>query len=85
MINPFASSIMGMRILEDPNMKEVVGEDWSKVRSPARARRRRRKHRQNIMPLYAPLKQFYQVGNSIICHPAMADQMRKVISERRAA
>lgn len=85
MINPFANSIMGVQIIEDPNMKEVVGEDWSKVRSPSRARRRRKKHRQNIMPLYAPLKQFYHIGNRIICHPAMAAQLRAAIPERMAA
>jgi hypothetical protein len=85
MFNSFGNTIMGVQIVEDPNMREVVGEDWSNVRSPGRARRRRRKHRQNILPLYAPLKQFYHVGNRIICHPAVAAQLRAAVPDRRAA
>jgi hypothetical protein len=66
----------GLRIVEDPTLVEVVGEDWSGVRSPARARRRRKKHRQNIKPLYAPIQRVYHLGDKLLCHPAIADQIR---------
>lgn len=84
-MNFLTNTLGGMHVVEDPNMVEVVGEDWSKVRSPGRARRRRKKHRQNILPLYAPMKQLYQLGNRIICHPAMAAKLRAAAHERRAA
>lgn len=57
-------------------MVEVVGEDWSGVRSPGRARRRRKKHRQNIKPLYAPKKEALRYGDTLIMHPAVAAQLR---------
>lgn len=77
--NRFLSSpsINGMRIVECEEMRDVVGEDWSKVRSPGRARRRRRKHRQNIQPLYKPQEKFLvmETEGVIFCHPAMAARL----------
>lgn len=60
-------------------MVVYAGEDWSKVRSPGRARRRRKKHRQNITALYEPDGNYLvdQVRGVIYCHPAMA---RKLIA-----
>lgn len=83
-MNLFADSF-GVQIIEVESMVEVVGEDWTRVRSPGRARRRRKKHRQNISPLYAPLKTFLQSGNKIYCHPARAAQLRSAIREKEAA
>lgn len=84
MFNPLTSSIMGVQIVEDANMVEVVGEDWSNVRSPPRARRRRLKHRQNILPLYAPLQRYYNIGNRIYCHPVMAAKLMAAANVRSA-
>lgn len=75
--------IHGMRIIESVEMVDVVGENWTSVRSPGRARRRRKKHRQNIKPLYAPKKEFLQMGNTIICHPVMAAKLRVAVVERQ--
>lgn len=42
------STYSGIRLIADPHMVDVV-EDWSEVRSPSRAARRRRQgHRQRI-------------------------------------
>lgn len=69
-INTFS----GFAIIEVATMVKYAGEDWSKVRSPARARRRRKKHRQNITTLYEPDGQFLvdQKASRIYCHPMMA-------------
>ncbi|WP_158809630.1 hypothetical protein [Beijerinckia sp. L45] len=41
-------SLNGFRLVSSDIMVDTV-EDWSRVRSPGRARRRRWKHRQNIV------------------------------------
>lgn len=83
-MNPVTNSMFGVQIVEVESMVDVVGEDWSRVRSPGRARRRRRKHPQNIRPLYAPQQQFVSVGNKIYCHPAMAAKLWAA-AERKVA
>ncbi|MDO8421124.1 MAG: hypothetical protein Q7S99_03080 [Parvibaculum sp.] len=75
------NSYAGMQIFEDIHMTEPK-EDWSRVRSPARARRRRRKHRQNIEIVYVPKKDVIQIGNRLYMHPAMAAELRHQISVR---
>lgn len=73
----------GSRIVEDATMIEPVGEDWSRVRSPGRARRRRRKHRQNIQIIYAPKKEIYSIQNGevLVMHPHVAEQLRATTTE----
>ena len=51
-------------------------EDWSRVRSPARARRRRAKHRQNITISYPPSDDVLFVGGKVVCHPAMVAKIK---------
>ncbi|MCA0338965.1 MAG: hypothetical protein LCH99_04460 [Proteobacteria bacterium] len=79
MFNPILGTIGSLRIHEVEAMVVYAGEDWSKVRSPGRARRRRKKHRQNITALYEPDGNYLvdQVRGVIYCHPAMA---RKLIA-----
>ena len=80
-LGEFGTSIFGIKIIEVPEMVEVIGEDWSKVRSHPRARRRRKKHRQNIRPLYAPMKNFIRTPDGTFCHPAMAAKLFKAIAK----
>jgi hypothetical protein len=75
-------TIHGTRVVENALLVDVVGEDWSDVRSPGRARRRRKKRRQNIKPLYAPQEKFYQIDGVIYCHPVMAARLRAAAIER---
>lgn len=77
MFNPINNTLNGFRIIESPHMVVYAGEDWSKVRSPARARRRRKKHRQNITAKYEPSPEFLvdKIRNVIYCHPAMASKL----------
>lgn len=62
-------------IIENPVLV-VTTEDWSRVRSPGRARRRRGKHRQNIVITGRPSTEIYVVGDMIVCHPETAKAVR---------
>lgn len=79
MFNPFSvpNTFNGLRIFECPEMVVYAGEDWSKVRSPGRARRRRKKHPQNITALYVPDEKYLidERRGAIYCHPAMAKRL----------
>lgn len=44
-------------------------EDWSGVRSPSRAKRRRKKHRQNIRIWYPPRKDGFMIEGTVYMHP----------------
>lgn len=81
MFNPISSpnTFNGFKIFECAEMVVYVCEDWSKVRSPARARRRRKKHRQNITAHYEPSSEFIidERRRSIYCHPAMVAKLRR--------
>lgn len=72
-------SFLGLRIVE--NVHLVVGpfEDWSKVRSPGRARRWRAKHRQNIRLFYKPDPSVYRMSDGIFAHPTICARLRAAI------
>jgi len=58
-------------------------EDWSSVRSPGRARRRRAKHRQNIIIRRDPDPNGYQMPDgSIHMHPETARKLRQALQEK---
>jgi len=68
----------GVRIIESLEMVDYV-EDWSRVRSPSRAaRRRRRGHRQNIRIVAVAKKHAISLegGRTLIMHPELARQFR---------
>ena len=70
-----------MRTIEDASLVDLT-EDWSNVRSPDRARRRRRYgYRQNIKIVSAPKKEAFSIdgGRTVIMHPSMADELRKMV------
>lgn len=74
--------IDGMRIIEDAGLVDLT-EDWSRVRSPSRAERRRRQgHRQNIVVTATPKQEAYVNGRVIVMHPAMAAQLRAQVPRR---
>ena len=70
--------IGGVPIIESPVL--VIGpfEDWSDVRSPGRAARRRRQgHRQRIRLYYKPDPNAYRLPNGTIAvHPETAALLR---------
>lgn len=73
---------LGVKVIESPEAYEVQ-EDWSRVRSPGRAARRRRcGHRQNIALTHKPLCFSINDGRTLIVHPQIAVQLRKEISAR---
>lgn len=69
-----------MRIVESLLCVRVV-EDWSKVRSPGRAARRRHKHRQNIVVRHVPLEHATVLPDgTVLLHPEIARQVRAELS-----
>lgn len=50
-------------------------EDWSKVRSPGRARRRRSRRRQNIVVRDDPAA--YELRGVLYIHPSLAIELRR--------
>jgi len=73
-INPWR----GIEIVRDPNMTERVLH----ARSPARAKRRAALgHPQHYREI--PSRTAYHLGNRIIMHPALYDEMRRNRMENR--
>jgi hypothetical protein len=73
-----------MRIIENINLVDTV-EDWSRVRSPARARRRRKRgFPQNIVYRQVPKKEAYSIdgGRTVVMHPETARAFRRLLAER---
>jgi hypothetical protein len=79
-------SYAGMRIIEDRTLVDVV-EDWSRVRSPSRARRRRKLgHPQRIYSREVPREDVYVVeGHTMIMHPEAARKLRRLVTAGPAA
>lgn len=75
---------MGLQIIENPMLTKTI-EDWSRVRSPGRARRRRWKHKQNIKIVTVPRDEFYMTGEFVICHPAKVRELRKALQDNQSS
>lgn len=74
--------MFSVRIIESLLMVEPY-EDWSRVRSPARAARRRKKHRQNIVTRNKPRRDALQMPDgSLVMHPEMARLLRARLAEQ---
>jgi len=71
------NSFMGMPIVTN-RLLTVPAEDWSRVRSPGRARRRMRQgFRQNVRYYDAPTPKAMVIGGVIYVHPDMLDAIMK--------
>jgi hypothetical protein len=78
------TGLWGLKVLSSPAMVDGPFEDWSNVRSPGRARRRRRKHRQNIRIYYTPKREFIRLlDGTLVGHPAMVAELRKAAEAER--
>lgn len=76
------SRFNGLRLIETATMVENY-EDWSAVRSPGRARRRRAKgHRQNIVIRLRPQSGVIQHGDTLYAHPATVMALAKAIADQ---
>lgn len=67
-----------MRFVESLAMVDHI-EDWSRVRSPSRAARRRLLgHRQNVRTIAVPKKEAISAdGETFFVHPEMARELRR--------
>ncbi len=74
-------SLGGLRIVESTHLTIGPFEDWSNVRSPGRAARRRRQgHQQRIRIYYKPDPTMRQLPDgSLIGHPAAVRALCKAI------
>lgn len=71
-----------LRIIRDINMTDTV-EDWSRVRSPGRARRRRKLgHPQNIVWREVPKKDLFKIGDAFVGHPETIKAMNAAIEKQ---
>jgi hypothetical protein len=71
-----------MRIVRDIHMTDTV-EDWSRVRSPGRARRRRKLgHPQNIVYRQVPKKDAVRFGDTLLMHPETAKALAAMIEKQ---
>jgi hypothetical protein len=80
MIGQYHNTFAGVRIIEDANLVDAVGLDWSGCRSPSRAKRRSKHgHRQRVKTAYAPKKEALSVdgGRTFVMHPEIARMMRE--------
>lgn len=77
-------SFGGIQLIATSAMTIGPLEDWSDVRSPGRARRRRAKHKQRIRFYYKPDPQVLhdKVRNVIYGHPATLDHLRESLETR---
>lgn len=70
---------VGVRIVETIHMVDTV-EDWSDVRSPSRAARRRRQgHKQRIKFMTVPKPYGIESNGVLFVHPDTARQIRETI------
>lgn len=75
----------GVPIIENPDLLIGPFEDWSDVRSPSRAeRRRRRGFPQRIRLYYKPDPSVYQIAGKYVMHPVTARQLRERIEQENA-
>lgn len=75
-----------MRIFESIYLTETI-EDWSKVRSPSRARRRQRYgYPQNVVLREVPRKAAFSTdgGRTLHMHPETAREFRRLLDEKIA-
>jgi hypothetical protein len=80
-------SFGGARIVEDRNLVDYV-EDWSKVRSPSRARRRlKRGFAQNILMREVPRQTVYSFNNgrTLVMHPDVARELDRQMTREMNA
>lgn len=80
MVTIHRTAFGGMRVVEAPHMVQTV-EDWSKVRSPSRARRRMRYgHRQNIVYRTEPRMDAITDGHTIYMHPVAIKRLSQLMN-----
>lgn len=62
---------------------KLVKEDWSRCRSPARARRRRRQgHPQRVVVTPDLAVYVSEYARTLACHPVVAAQLRAMVEVR---
>lgn len=78
--------LLGALTLHSDASLTVTVEDWSQVRSPGRAARRRKQGKaQRIRYIEVPDPKLYGFGDTLIGHPRTIDAAKRVIEEKARA
>lgn len=82
--NLLMPALGGLRIIESAQMVDGPFEDWSDVRAPSRAARRRKMgHKQRIRFFYKPKAALLKLPDgTIVGHPETVSQLRAYLKER---
>ncbi len=76
---------LGLKIVIDDELMSEWYEDWSDVRSPGRAvRRRKRGFKQRIVHRKRPKQEFIKFGNTIIMHSERLKILEKKMAQNEA-
>lgn len=76
-------SPLGVRLIDSLDMVNII-EDWSRVRSPGRARRRMRQgHKQNVVYKHVPKTQVVSIdgGRTWLVHPAVRREVELQVAK----
>lgn len=80
----YNQTYMGLKIITDDKTMINTHEDWSNVRSPGRARRRRKRgFKQNIVVTHSVKQEIYRVNDTLIMHPTIYYQFIQKLEEER--
>jgi hypothetical protein len=75
--------ISGMRVIETLTMVEDY-DDWSRVRSPSRARRRQKYgYRQNIVRRQRPKREAVIIAGTLYIHPETARTLYAMLAKQK--
>jgi hypothetical protein len=88
-LSRWAKAVPGLQLHSNPHLLDGPFEDWSEVRSPSRAARRRRQgHPQRIRTYYLPAEKAVQFERDgvvhIVMHPAKLAELKAEIDRRRS-
>lgn len=79
--NLLLPALGGLRLIESAQMVDGPFEDWSDVRAPSRAARRRKMgHKQRIRFFYKPKPSFLKLPDgTLVGHPETVSRLRAAI------
>lgn len=77
------ATLTGFRVIETPSMVHTI-QDWSRVRSPARARRRmKRGYAQNVVTRTVPRDDVVVHNETMYVHPATMMKLREQLELKK--
>jgi hypothetical protein len=73
---------VGKKVIVDHRLVDIT-EDWTRVRSPGRARRRRRiGHRQRVVVTGVPKREVFETREFFTMHPAVFSELVATLKQK---